>query len=78
MKKYTYTEARQHLSSVLEKARKEGEVMIRRKDGQLFVLRPASRSGSPLDVPGIDLNITTEELIGIQREIRERGHESAS
>jgi hypothetical protein len=37
---YTYSEARQNLASLLEKAAKEGEVRIKRKDGQIFVVKP--------------------------------------
>jgi antitoxin Phd len=38
MKVYTYTEARQNLASLLDQAARYGEVRIRRKDGQFFVL----------------------------------------
>ena len=60
---YTYTEARQKLATLLEQAVREGEVKIRRKDGQTFVIRPEKRVGSPLDVEGIDLGITTAEIV---------------
>lgn len=72
MKTFTYSEARQQLASVLELAKREGEILIRRKDGQLFILRPATTSRSPLDVSGIDIGITSDEIISMQREIRER------
>jgi len=36
MMEYSYSEARQKLASLLEQAAKEGEVRIRRKDGQIF------------------------------------------
>jgi len=32
-------------------ARREGAVRIRRRDGQILILRPDTRTGSPLDVP---------------------------
>ena len=60
---YTYSEARQNLASLLEQAVKEGEVRIKRKDGQTFVIRPEPRADSPLDVEGIDLGITTTEIV---------------
>jgi antitoxin Phd len=63
MKLYTYSEARQKLASLLEQAEKEGEVRIKRKDGKVFVLKPQPRSDSPLDVEGIDLDITTSEIL---------------
>jgi hypothetical protein len=70
MKVYTYSEARQTLASVLEQARKEGAVAIRRKDGQIFVVRPEPSTGSPLDVKGVELSVTTEEVVAFIRESR--------
>ncbi len=72
MTTYTYSEARQNFASVLEKAQKEGEVLIRRQDGSTFVLKPFDLGSSPLQVEGIDLNLTSEEIIDIIREVRER------
>jgi PHD/YefM family antitoxin component YafN of YafNO toxin-antitoxin module len=37
---YTYSKARQKFAKVLEQAVVEGEVLIQRRDGQLFVIRP--------------------------------------
>ncbi len=60
---YTYTEARQNLASLLDKAVREGEVRVKRKDGQTFVIRPEQKTSSPLDVAGVDLDITTAEIV---------------
>lgn len=70
MKEFTYSEARQRLASLLEKARREGAVRIRRRDGQVFVLRPEQQTGSPLDVPSLRLRIPREELLAAVREGR--------
>ena len=70
MKVYTYSEARQQLASLLEQARREGAVRIRRQDGQSFVLTPEQPSGSPLDVEGLDLDLTTDEIVAFVREGR--------
>ena len=72
MKVYTYSEARQNLASILEQAAEEGEVRVKRRDGQEFVIKPIRRSGSPLDVSGIDLELTSDEIVDIVREGRER------
>lgn len=72
MRVYTYSEARQNLASILEVARKDGAVRIRRKDGQTFVLQPIPSKDSPLDVEGVDLGLTTQEIVDIIREGRER------
>ncbi|MBN1956127.1 MAG: type II toxin-antitoxin system Phd/YefM family antitoxin [Anaerolineae bacterium] len=69
---YTYSEARQNLASLLDQAAKEGEVRIRRKDGQVFVIRLQPRSDSPLDVKEVDLGISTDDIVKIVREGRER------
>ena len=72
MKVYTYSEARQKLASVLEQAESTGKVLIRRKDGRTFALVPEKNASSPLDVPSIKASITTQEIVGIIREGRER------
>lgn len=72
MTTYTYSEARQRLAEVLDRARKEGQVRIRRRDGQIFLLVAESAPGSPLDVDGIDLGLTAEEIVDAVREGRER------
>ena len=69
---FTYSEARQKLATVLEQSRTEGEVRIKRKDGQEFVIRPAEKPESPLDVEGIDLEISAEEIVGFVRQVRDR------
>ena len=60
---YTYSSARQNLADLLEQATQEGEVKIRRKDGQIFVIKPEGQVDSPLAVESIDLDITTSEII---------------
>ena len=72
MKVYTYSEARQRLATLLDEARDEGAVRIRRRDGQEFVLQAVRESGSPLDVQGLDLGWTREEIVAAVREGRER------
>lgn len=73
MRIYTYSEARQKLSNVLEQAENTGKVLIRRKDGRTFALTPETIAASPLDVPSIKADVTTKEIVGIIREGRERG-----
>lgn len=72
MKVYTYSEARQKLSALLNRARREGEVRIKRRDGQEFIIKPVERGGSPLDVPGIDLDLSADEIVDTIRQMRER------
>jgi len=72
MRAYTYSEARQNLASLLEIARRDGAVRIRRKDGRSFVLQPETSASSPLDVEGVDLGVETSEIVEMIREGRER------
>jgi len=76
MQVYTYSEARQKLSSVLDKAESSGKVLIRRKDGQVFALTPERTRKSPLDVPSIKARVSTRELVSIVR--KERGRARGS
>ena len=67
---YTYSEARQKLASLLDQVLREGEVRIKRRDGQVFVIKPETEQGSPFDVPGIDLGITATEIVQFVKEGR--------
>jgi hypothetical protein len=60
---YTYTEARQKLASLLEQAAKYGEVRIKRRDGQVFIIKPQKREGSPLAVSGVKINLSRKEIL---------------
>ena len=73
MKVYTYFEARQSLASIVDEAYRDGAVGVRRKDGRMFVMRPEPSKGSPLDIKGMNLGVTTDEIVGF---IRERRRES--
>ena len=73
MQVYTYSEARQKLARVLVQAESTGKVLIRRKDGRTFALVPEQIPSSPLDVPSIKADISTQEIVAIIREGRKRG-----
>ena len=67
MKTYSYSEARRKLSKVLDEAEVTGKVLIRRRDGRTYALVPERPAGSPLDVPSVRANISTEEIISLIR-----------
>ena len=67
----TYLETQQNLPALLEAATREGAVRIRRQDGKIFVLKPEEAT-SPLDVAGVDLGVSTAEIVAFIREGRER------
>ena len=70
MNVYTFTEARQNLATLLDKALREGEVLIKRRDGQVFVVRPQPRPRSLLDADGVDLSLTASEGVAFVHERR--------
>jgi prevent-host-death family protein len=74
VKVYSYSEARQQLAELLNRARREGQVEIRRRDGQVFVVRPTTRAGSPLDVPGVGASLSRDEIVRLVRESRRSSH----
>ncbi len=69
---YTYSEARQNFSTVLDKAEATGKVLIRRKDGRTYALVPERSSASPLDVASIQADVSTREIVTLIRDRRRR------
>ena len=74
MREYTFTEARQHFASLLEEAKREGVVCIKKRDGEAYYLRPVVPRQSPLDVEGVDLNLDAQEIVDLVRAGRERDY----
>ena len=54
------------------KSKSQGEVRIKRKDGDEFVVKPILKKISPLDVEGVSLGLSVEEIVSAIRESRER------
>ncbi len=71
MKVYTYSEARQQLSKLLNQALTE-EVLIRRRDGSIFSLKSKRSKRSPFDVKGIKTNVSKQDIVNAVRESRAR------
>jgi prevent-host-death family protein len=77
MKVYTYSEARQKLSQLLEIARKE-EVVIRKRTGETFSVVYKKSAASPFDMPGIKTGASTEDILEAVRDVRENRQGRAS
>jgi hypothetical protein len=60
---------------LLDQARREGRVQIRRQDGSTFVVEPVVSDRSPLDVPGVRSRLRRGELVALVRQERERAGE---
>ena len=74
MREYTFTEARQHFASILDEAKREGVVCIKKRDGEAFYLKPADAKKSPLDVEGVDFGFSSFDIVDIVRENREKDY----
>ena len=72
MREYSFTEARQHFASILDEAKREGVVCIKKRDGESFYIKPVTSKKSPLDVKGVDLGMSSSEIVDLVREGRER------
>lgn len=72
MRIYTYSEARQNLSELLNIAQKE-KVTIRRRDGSSFSVIPEKRrKKSPFDIRGVKTKATTANILDAVRESRKK------
>jgi len=70
MKVFTYSEARQNLSELLNTAQHE-EVEIRRRDGSIFSIVPKKeKHRSPFDITGIKTRATTQDILDAVKESR--------
>ena len=72
MKQYNFTEARKNFTSVLETAKQEGIICIYKRNGDAYYFTPAKTQKSPLDVEGIDLRLSSSQIVSILSESRER------
>ncbi|MDX8409285.1 MAG: hypothetical protein R8J84_04465, partial [Mariprofundales bacterium] len=59
-------------ASILDEAKNEGVVCIKKRDGESFYIKPACVKKSPLDVKGVDLGISSDDMVSSIRECRER------
>ena len=71
MKIYSYSQARQNFAEVLRRCRTE-PVLIRRRNGEVFRVTLEPRQGSPLDVPSLEADVTTGEILAAVRQVRDR------
>ncbi len=70
MKVYTYSEARQKFSTVLDIAKFE-DVIIKRRGGEVFKIIFTKSPKSPFDVAGIKTKATTKDILNAVKESRE-------
>ena len=73
---YTTSQVQKQLIELLQKALREGQIQFKSTEGQVFVIRPVpsakSSKSSPLDVRGIKLPVTTNDILQAVRESRQR------
>ena len=73
MRTYSFTDARQNLAEVLELARKE-DVLIKRRNGETFVLSYRRPTRSVFDLPPTTLNldgaVKSSDIVDAIQEVR--------
>jgi len=74
MKQFNFTEARNNFAFVLDTAKKEGAICIAKRDGEVFYLTPASSKKSPLDIEGVNLGLSSDEIVSYVNEARDRDY----
>jgi len=74
MKQFNFTEARNNFASILEIAKQEGVICISKRDGDAFYVTPVKPKKSPLDVKGVNLGLSRDEITSIVNEGRERAY----
>jgi len=72
VREYSFTEARQHFAAILEEAKRDGAVCIKKRDGETFYIKPAISKKSPLDIKGVNLGLSSSDIVDAIREGRER------
>lgn len=66
---YSYEKAKKSFDLVFKKATLDGKVAIR-KDNELYILMLAAKNTSPLDVEGVDMDISSKDIIQFIHESR--------
>jgi hypothetical protein len=72
MNAYPLSTAKRNLGTLLDKASQKGEIRIRHRNGQIFVIRAENTNKSPFEVKGINSDITREEIVKFVRKSRKR------
>ncbi len=71
MNVYTYSQARQNLSEVLNCAKNE-PVLIRRRSGDTFSIIPQKEKMSPFDISGVKTKASMSDILASIKESRSR------
>lgn len=67
----TYSEARKTLAAVLDRAKVDGAVLIKRADGSLFRLSPEENRSSPFEGIGTSVRLPVGALRRVLAEVKE-------
>ncbi|MCK5356414.1 MAG: hypothetical protein KAJ63_14955 [Methyloprofundus sp.] len=49
--------------------------MYKKRDGEAFYIKPVMQKKSPLDIKGVNLDLSTNEIVDILREGRARKYD---
>ncbi|HIG65635.1 MAG TPA: type II toxin-antitoxin system Phd/YefM family antitoxin [Methyloprofundus sp.] len=57
------------------RGKKDGVICIKKSVGEPFYIKPVTPKKSPLDIKGVDLGLSSSEIVDIIREGREERHD---
>ncbi|MGA1131331.1 MAG: hypothetical protein ACO31I_03545 [Prochlorotrichaceae cyanobacterium] len=70
---YSYSEAEQQLSVLLETALRQGQVKLRNQHGQIFIISPEKpQKSSAFDIESLQASISKSDILEAIQESRER------
>lgn len=65
----TYSEARQNFASILDKAKEEGAVLVKRADGSVFRIIPEEEEDSPFEGVKTLFNMDVDDIQQVLRDV---------
>lgn len=69
---YTCSETNKDLSRLLDTAKDNDDVFIRRENGEMFIIKLFFKKGRKHNLPNIDLGLSRDEIVRCIRDVRER------
>jgi len=69
---YSYSDAQQNFTEILNKVKEEHEVLIQEENGACFVIKLLLKKKTDYNLPSIDLDLSRDEIVNFIRETRTR------
>lgn len=69
---YNYADVCDRLSELFDKAKENTEVIVRRENGELYLITLVRKKGAAYNLPQTNIGLSRDEIISFIRETRER------